>query len=262
MRRWRRFLNPGELGLPSWCETFRPLSHVTPGSVTYHDRGDLQDLPERVYVVRGELEFYRLLDLAMFEKLPTPAWADGPVIGRPDRHEGAVISKTGFKAVKQADGSRRVIDGYGGVLIGDGVEIGAGTCIDRGLFGEFTELGDGVKIDNLVHVGHSSIIGAETLLPAGTTLSGWTEIGRRCWLGVGVVTLPHVKIGDNCYIGAGTMVNRDVPPNSLAYGTPVRIKGGSCCHRVLTFEGTLAKCPNCGMDYGLRDGVVIQLGRD
>jgi len=260
MRRWREFLNPSELGLPLWCRTFRPLSHVAPGCVTYHERGELPPLPDRVHVLPSELEFYRLLDMAVWERLPSPPWAEGPVLGRPTWHEGATITHRGFKAVPTPEGGRRVLDGYGGVLFGDDVELGAGTCIDRGLVGECTELGNGVKMDNLVHVGHSCLIGDETLLPAGTTLSGWTEIGARCWLGVGVLTLPHVKIGDGCYVGAGTLVNRDVPPHSLVYGTPARIKGGACCHRVLTFEGTLARCPNCQREYGLVDGRVIPLG--
>ena len=233
VRRWLRILNPTDFGLPATVKYLCPQSHMQENGHTF--------TPET------KTEFFRILREAEF---PCPMEARPLYAG-----EGTVIGERPFKVV---DG--RVVEPRGGVWIGENVEIGGNTVVDRGIYGEFTEIHDGAKIDNLVHVAHSVVIGQRSIVVAGCVLGGWAEIGRDCWLSMGVKVLPHIKIGDGSFVGAGTVVNRDLPPNSFAYGVPMRIKGGACCMKKLEFQGTIAKCGVCGTDYGMKeDGTIVCL---
>lgn len=108
-----------------------------------------------------------------------------------------------------------------GVIKGKGVEIGRHTCIDKGSYRD-TKIGDYTKIDNLVHIGHNSIIGKECLIVAGSVIGGSAVIGDYCYIGMNVSVLDHITIGNNSIIGAGSVVTKNVPANSIWAGNPAK----------------------------------------
>lgn len=110
-------------------------------------------------------------------------------------HSGAVIGSDGF-GYAQEDKKWIKIPQIGGVRIGDDVEIGANTAVDRGALSH-TQIGAGVKIDNLVQVAHNVRIGAHTIIAGCVSIAGSVEIGMRCQFGGGVGIRDHVKIADD-----------------------------------------------------------------
>jgi UDP-3-O-[3-hydroxymyristoyl] glucosamine N-acyltransferase len=134
-------------------------------------------------------------------------------------HAGAVIGADGFGFAPDRDGYVKVPQ-VGGVRIGDDVEIGANTTVDRGAI-EDTVLEDGVKLDNLVQVGHNVRIGAHTVLAGCVGVSGSTTIGRRCMLGGAVGVVGHLELGDDVLVTGYTMVTRSLKgPGVYSSGMP------------------------------------------
>jgi UDP-3-O-[3-hydroxymyristoyl] glucosamine N-acyltransferase len=135
-------------------------------------------------------------------------------------HPGAVIGAEGFGFVW--DGKRRIkIPQVGGVTLGDDVEIGANTCIDRATAGQ-TRIGSGSKIDNLCQIGHNCEIGEHTVLAGACGISGSVKIGSRCVLGGGVGTNDHISICDDVTLGGRSGVDRDITEPGAYFGTPAR----------------------------------------
>jgi len=132
---------------------------------------------------------------------------------------GAVVGADGFGFEKDDAGRWHKIVQSGTVAVGDQVEIQANSCVDRPSIGE-TRLGRGVKVDNLVQVGHSCRIGDDTLLCAQVGLAGSTEIGRGAILAGQVGVAGHCKIGDNAIITAQSGTHNDVPAGALISGSP------------------------------------------
>jgi UDP-3-O-[3-hydroxymyristoyl] glucosamine N-acyltransferase len=97
----------------------------------------------------------------------------------------------------------------GSVCIGDDVEIGANTCIDRGALDD-TVLGDGVKLDNLVQIGHNVIVGAHTAMAGCVGVAGSARIGAHCTLGGGAIVLGHLELADRVHVSAATVVTRSI----------------------------------------------------
>jgi hypothetical protein len=97
----------------------------------------------------------------------------------------------------------------GGVRIGDDVEIGANTTIDRGALDD-TVIEEGVKLDNQIQVGHNVRIGAHTAIAACTGIAGSAEIGSRCTIGGAAMIHGHIKIADGVHVSAGTLISRSV----------------------------------------------------
>ena len=124
-------------------------------------------------------------------------------------HSGAVIGADGFGFAREATGAWVKIPQVGRVLIGDDVEIGAGTTIDRGALGD-TVIGDGVKLDNQIQVGHNVQIGAHTAMAGCVGIAGSAVIGARCTVGGGAVILGHLSIADDVDIAAGTLVAKSI----------------------------------------------------
>ena len=123
-------------------------------------------------------------------------------------HSGAVIGADGFGFAP--DHGRWVkIEQLGSVLIGDDVEIGANTCIDRGAL-EDTVLEDGVKLDNLVQIGHNVRIGAHSAFAGCVGVAGSARIGRHCTAGGGAIILGHLEICDHVHITAATVISRSI----------------------------------------------------
>ena len=113
-------------------------------------------------------------------------------------HPGAVIGADGFGHAPDA-GAYVKVPQVGSVVLGDDVEVGANSTIDRGAIGD-TEIGEGVKIDNLVQVGHNCRVGAHTVIAGCAGISGSTSIGRRCMIGGMVGMAGHIEICDDVAI--------------------------------------------------------------
>ena len=132
---------------------------------------------------------------------------------------GAVIGADGFGFAKQSDGSYYKIVQSGAVVIEDDVEVQAHAAIDRPSVGE-TRLRRGVKVDNLVQVGHSSDVGENTLLCSQVGLAGSSRIGRNVVLTGQVGVAGHLTIGDNVIATAQSGIPNDVPANTIVSGYP------------------------------------------
>jgi len=133
-------------------------------------------------------------------------------------HDGAVIGSDGFGNYR--DGGRwHKIPQIGTVKIGDDVEIGANTTIDRARFGT-TEIASGVKIDNLVQIGHNVRIGENSAMAAHVGISGSTVIGANVMIGGQAGLAGHVTVGGGAIIGGGAGITKDVAPASFMFGYP------------------------------------------
>jgi len=123
-------------------------------------------------------------------------------------HSGAVIGADGFGFAPD-QGRWEKIEQLGTVQIGDDVEIGANTCIDRGALDD-TLLEDGVKLDNLIQIGHNVRIGAHTAFAGCVGVAGSARIGRHCTAGGGAIILGHLEIVDHVHITAATLITRSI----------------------------------------------------
>ena len=133
-------------------------------------------------------------------------------------HSGAVIGSDGFGFARDSDGTWVKIPQVGRVLVGDNVEIGAGTTIDRGALGD-TVIGNGVKLDNQIQVGHNVVIGAHTAMAGCVGIAGSAVIGQRCTVGGGAIILGHLTIADDVNVSAGTLVTKSIVKAGTFSGT-------------------------------------------
>ena len=134
---------------------------------------------------------------------------DGCTIGeRCILHSGVVIGADGFGFAPH-DGRWEKIEQLGNVQIGNDVEIGANTCIDRGAL-EDTVIEDGVKLDNLIQIGHNVRIGAHSALAGCVGVAGSATIGAHCTIGGGAVVLGHLTLADHVHISAASVVTRSL----------------------------------------------------
>ncbi|TSE32630.1 UDP-3-O-(3-hydroxymyristoyl)glucosamine N-acyltransferase [Tepidimonas charontis] len=128
-------------------------------------------------------------------------------------HAGTVIGADGFGFAPepQPDGGRAwvKIEQLGAVRIGDAVEIGANCCIDRGALGD-TVLEDGVKLDNLIQIGHNVRVGRHTAMAGCVGVAGSARIGAYCTLGGGAIVLGHLELADHVHISAASVVMRSI----------------------------------------------------
>ncbi|NBJ08178.1 UDP-3-O-(3-hydroxymyristoyl)glucosamine N-acyltransferase [Alistipes sp. Z76] len=134
-------------------------------------------------------------------------------------HAGAVIGADGFGFMPKPDGSFDKIPQLGNVVIEDDVEIGANTCIDRAKT-DSTIIRRGVKLDNLIQVGHNVEIGENTVSSAQMGIAGTSKIGRNCFLAGQVGIADHVTVGDRVKIGSKTGLDKDVPDGEIRFGYP------------------------------------------
>jgi UDP-3-O-[3-hydroxymyristoyl] glucosamine N-acyltransferase len=132
---------------------------------------------------------------------------------------GVVIGADGFGFAKTHDGRWHKIPQPAPVVIGDDVEVQANSCIDRASVGE-TRIGRGVKIDNLVQVGHGSQVGEDALLCSQVGLGGSTEIANRVILTGQVGVVGHCKVGEAAIVTPQSGVANDIPANALVSGAP------------------------------------------
>jgi UDP-3-O-[3-hydroxymyristoyl] glucosamine N-acyltransferase len=150
---------------------------------------------------------------------PNVVLYDGTILGnRVIIHANAVIGADGF-GYRLHDGRHVKVPQLGHVEIGDDVEIGACTTIDRGTF-QATRIGDGTKIDNLVQIAHNCRIGRHNLLVSQMGIAGSSSTGDYVVIAGQVGIRDHVHIGDGALIGAKAGVTKDVPPGERMLGAP------------------------------------------
>jgi UDP-3-O-[3-hydroxymyristoyl] glucosamine N-acyltransferase len=132
---------------------------------------------------------------------------------------GAVIGGDGFGFARDGEGRYHKFPQVGIVVVGDDVEIGALTAVDRAALGE-TRIGRGTKLDNLVQVGHSVTIGEDSVLAGQVGIAGSTRVGSRVTLAGQVGVAGHLTIGDGAIATAQTGIPGTVAPGTVVSGTP------------------------------------------
>jgi len=145
-------------------------------------------------------------------------------------HAGVVIGADGFGIAQDRDGWVKVPQ-LGSVVIGDDVEIGANTTIDRGAIGD-TVLEDGVKLDNQIQVGHNVRIGAHTAIAACTGISGSTIIGKRCLISGQVGFTGHLSVADDVIVLGQSMVSHSITKAGV-YASAVPVSEAAGWRRVV-----------------------------
>lgn len=134
-------------------------------------------------------------------------------------HSGSVIGADGFGFAPQADGTYKKIPQIGNVILEDDVEIGANSTIDCSTMGS-TIIRKGVKIDNLIQIGHNCDVGENTVMAAQTGIAGSAKIGKNCVFAGQSGMAGHLTVGDKVTVGAQAGVLKNLPANSVVWGTP------------------------------------------
>ena len=145
----------------------------------------------------------------------------GMIIGdRVILHAGCIIGDDGFGNAPQPDGSWRKIEHLGNVIIGNDVEIGSNTTVDRAPM-ESTIIADGVRIDNLCQIAHNVVVGKNTVMAAMTGIAGSTQIGEGCIFAGQVGIVGHIKVADHTTIGAKAgLIGSVRKPGETYWGNP------------------------------------------
>lgn len=134
---------------------------------------------------------------------------------------GAVIGESGFGFERDADNRPLRMIHFGGVRIGDHVEIGSLTTVCRGALGD-TVLADHVKIDDHCHISHNCHIGEGAMITACVEISGSVWIGKNVWLAPGCSLVQKISIGDDAFIGIGAVVTHSIAAKARVFGNPAR----------------------------------------
>lgn len=134
-------------------------------------------------------------------------------------HAGAVIGADGFGFAPKADGTFAKIPQLGNVIIEDNVEIGANTCVDRAKT-DSTIVHSGVKLDNLIQLGHNVEVGANTVMSAQVGIAGTTKVGSNCFIAGQVGIADHVVVGDRVKIGSKSGIDKSVGDDEIRFGYP------------------------------------------
>ncbi len=164
---------------------------------------------------------------------PTAVLLAGTVLGSGVIvHAGAVLGADGFGFAQGPEGFVKIPQ-TGTVKIGDRVEIGANTCIDRAARDK-TVVGSGTKIDNLCQVAHNVTIGEHSIMVAQVGISGSTKVGRGVLMGGQAGITGHLTLGDGCQIGSQAGVVKDVAPGAKIIGSPA-IEGQAFMRAAVTF---------------------------
>jgi UDP-3-O-[3-hydroxymyristoyl] glucosamine N-acyltransferase len=134
---------------------------------------------------------------------------------------GSIIGSEGFGYEINEAGEYEKFVHIGGVVIHDNVDIGANTCVVRGTLAN-TVIGEGTKIDNLVHIGHNAIIGKHCIITANNMVGGSVKIEDHSWLGPSSSTLNQLTLAKNSYAGLGSVITKNLPSNEVWAGNPAR----------------------------------------
>ena len=136
-------------------------------------------------------------------------------------HSGVVIGADGFGFAFAEDGLPIKVEHFGGVIIGNRVEVGANTCIDRGTI-ENTVIYDDVKIDNLVHIAHNVILFKGSVVVAGAIVCGSAQLGEDSYVAPGGIIKNQLSVGKNAFVGLGAVVTKPVDEYSVVAGVPAK----------------------------------------
>ena len=134
---------------------------------------------------------------------------------------GTVVGSEGFGYAHDSSGKHIKIHHFGGVVIGDDVEIGANCAIDRAVFG-VTTIKDGTKIDNLVHIGHNCEIGQNSIITGQCGLAGSSKLGRSVMLGAQSGVAGHIAVGDGAIVAARGGVTKSIKGGETYAGFPIK----------------------------------------
>ena len=134
-------------------------------------------------------------------------------------HSNAVIGADGFGFAPQGESGFLKVQQIGNVIIEDHVDIGAGTYIDRATLGS-TIICKGVKLDNLIQVGHNVVIGENTVIAGQAGIAGSTKIGKNCMIGGQVGISGHLTIGDNVKLAAQSGISSNIKSGEIRMGSP------------------------------------------
>ncbi len=134
-------------------------------------------------------------------------------------HSGAVIGSDGFGFAPQENGAYKKIPHTGRVILGENVDVGANSTIDKATLGD-TLIGDGVKLDNQIQIAHNVEIGSNTVIAGQTGIAGSAKIGRNCVIGGQVGIVGHITIGDNVKVQGQSGIISNVENNAVVQGTP------------------------------------------
>lgn len=134
---------------------------------------------------------------------------------------GVAIGSDGFAYERHPEGGLERFPHLGSVVIGKNVEICANSSIARGSLGD-TTIGDGTKIDALVHVAHNVQIGRDCQLAAGTIIGGSTTVGNSCWTGLNSTLKNQIHLGNAVLVAAGACVISDLPDGEIVAGVPAK----------------------------------------
>lgn len=203
----------------SWFLTTKFGKKVYLGSFSYVGHhavvGDYTKIFENVYIGDNTVIGKHCLIYPGVRIYPGMVIGDNVII-----HSNAVIGSDGFGNAPQPDGTWEKIEHLGNVIIGNNVEIGACTTIDRSEM-ESTIIGNGVKIDNLCQIAHNVQIGDNTVMAAQCGIAGSTKIGKNCILAGQVGIAGHLTIADNTTIGAQAGIIGNIrKPGTVLLGSP------------------------------------------
>ena len=134
-------------------------------------------------------------------------------------HANAVIGSDGFGFAPLEDGTWKKIEHTGNVVIEDNVEIGANVCVDKSQMGS-TVIRSGVKIDNLIQIGHNVEVGSNTVMSAQVGIAGTSKVGSNCFVAGQVGIADHVNVGNRVQIASKTGIDKNVPDGEIRFGYP------------------------------------------
>ena len=134
-------------------------------------------------------------------------------------HSGAIIGGDGFGFAPNQENNYEKIPQIGIVILEDYVEIGSNTCVDRATMGN-TILHQGVKLDNLIQIGHNVEVGENTVIAGQSGIAGSAKVGKNCMIGGQVAITGHLNIGDGAKIVGQSGIIKDVPDNEVVQGSP------------------------------------------
>lgn len=136
-------------------------------------------------------------------------------------HSGVILGEDGFSNERNENGELERFYHLKGVILGNNVEIGANSNIARGYLTD-TVVGDGTKIDALVHIAHTAQIGKHCQITGGSIVGGSVVIGNYSWFGLNCTIKNGIKVGNNAIVAAGASVIRDVPDKDVVAGVPAK----------------------------------------
>lgn len=134
---------------------------------------------------------------------------------------GAVLGGEGFGFERDADGNKFRFPQIGGLILGDDVEVGANTCIDRGALSD-TIIGDHTKINNLCHIAHNNKIGKNVTITGCVNVSGSNVIEDDVWVAPNASIRGYIHLGKGCTVGMGAVATKDIPAGETWVGNPAR----------------------------------------